>query len=173
LSARGGEEDGSQGEDWQRLCVAVASEVKAVGGRFLVAQFVQDLGLNASAPSRGARHELGVALVASHDHHGHNLPRAGGLVGNSHLDAEAFHGEPFAEAHPDHAGTAGRRLWDRRSTAPMVTGSAAPGRRFHVGARTQDANDRAFYNVSTGALLYDTDGSGAAEAIRFATLPGG
>jgi Ca2+-binding RTX toxin-like protein len=41
---------------------------------------------------------------------------------------------------------------------------------FHAGTKAHDASDRIVYNKKTGALLYDKDGTGAAEAIQFATL---
>ncbi len=41
---------------------------------------------------------------------------------------------------------------------------------FFIGAVAADANDRVIYNSDTGALLYDSDGNGAAAAVQFAAL---
>ncbi len=41
---------------------------------------------------------------------------------------------------------------------------------FHIGAAAADALDRTIYNNATGALSYDSDGTGAASATQFATL---
>ena len=44
---------------------------------------------------------------------------------------------------------------------------------FAIGAAAQDADDRIIYDPATGALLYDSDGTGAAAAVQFAILPAG
>jgi serralysin len=43
---------------------------------------------------------------------------------------------------------------------------------FKAGALATDADDRIIYNTTTGALLYDADGTGATAAVQFATLTG-
>jgi serralysin len=44
---------------------------------------------------------------------------------------------------------------------------------FHIGAQASDASDRIIYNFTTGALLYDADGTGAGTAIQFAKISTG
>jgi serralysin len=56
-------------------------------------------------------------------------------------------------------------------TAFAMGGLAAE--RFVVGAAAQDASDNIIYNNVTGALLYDSDGTGAVVAIQFAQLSAG
>ncbi len=45
-----------------------------------------------------------------------------------------------------------------------------PAAQFRVGTKALDANDHIIYNNTTGALLYDADGNGAAAAQQIATL---
>jgi Peptidase M10 serralysin C terminal/Matrixin len=42
---------------------------------------------------------------------------------------------------------------------------------FCIGPRAKDAKDRIIYDKATGALSYDSDGTGPADSIEFATLP--
>src|SRR5262249_21044811 len=41
---------------------------------------------------------------------------------------------------------------------------------FHVGAHAGDSNDYTVYNQQTGALFYDSNGSGSGHEVQFATL---
>ena len=54
----------------------------------------------------------------------------------------------------------------------LIPGGLTAGR-FVTGAAAQDADDRVIYNSGTGALLFDSDGSGAAAAVQFATVSAG
>ena len=54
-------------------------------------------------------------------------------------------------------------------TAAGAPGTLAAGA-FFIGASAAAADDRIIYNSGTGALLYDSDGNGAAAAVQFATL---
>jgi Ca2+-binding RTX toxin-like protein len=44
---------------------------------------------------------------------------------------------------------------------------------FRVGTAAADADDRIIYNSTTGALIYDSNGSGTNGAVQFATLASG
>jgi Ca2+-binding RTX toxin-like protein len=45
--------------------------------------------------------------------------------------------------------------------------------KFHVGTLATRASHRIVYNPTSGALLYDADGTGLISAVRFAILPQG
>jgi Ca2+-binding RTX toxin-like protein len=68
-------------------------------------------------------------------------------------------------------------LWDTIVIDDAIFGGLAGGglaeERFVIGAAAQDGDDRIIYNDATGALMYDSDGTGAAAAIRFAQLDPG
>jgi Ca2+-binding RTX toxin-like protein len=51
----------------------------------------------------------------------------------------------------------------------LAAGALAPAA-FVVGTAAADASDRIIYDPATGALLYDSDGTGAAAAVQFAVL---
>ena len=44
---------------------------------------------------------------------------------------------------------------------------------FHIGTEAQDASDHIIYNPETGALYYDADAAGGADAEQFAELTSG
>ena len=54
-------------------------------------------------------------------------------------------------------------------TALTTTGTLA-ATAFRTGAGAGDANDRIIYNDTSGALLYDADGTGPTAAIQFAKV---
>lgn len=70
--------------------------------------------------------------------------------------------QPSTEIHLDNA----------VFTVLTASGTLASGA-FHIGAAAHDDSDRIIYNQATSALIYDTDGNGAAAAIQFATLSTG
>ncbi len=57
-------------------------------------------------------------------------------------------------------------------TALTSTGQLSSGA-FWKGAAAHDSTDRIIYNASTGEVMYDPDGTGAAQATVFARLPTG
>jgi Ca2+-binding RTX toxin-like protein len=54
-------------------------------------------------------------------------------------------------------------------TALTTTGTLAIGQ-FIIGTKALDSNDFIIYNNTTGALLYDADGSGMGAAVQIATI---
>lgn len=54
-------------------------------------------------------------------------------------------------------------------TALTTTGTLSSAA-FHKGAAASDISDRIIYNPTTGAVLYDPDGTGSAAAVQIAQL---
>ena len=65
-------------------------------------------------------------------------------------------------------------IWLENSvfTALTTTGQLSSSA-FYSGAAAHDATDRIIYNSATGALTYDTDGTGAAAPVQFALVATG
>lgn len=55
----------------------------------------------------------------------------------------------------------------------LTAGAAITAAQFRLGTRAGDASDRFIYNRTTGALLFDSDGTGAIASIQFAQLSTG
>jgi serralysin len=58
-------------------------------------------------------------------------------------------------------------------SSSLTPDNSVAGSQFFVGSAAGDANHRIIYNNTTGAVLYDSDGTGDAPAIQFATLSAG
>ncbi|WP_311268944.1 M10 family metallopeptidase [Sphingobium sp. WCS2017Hpa-17] len=54
----------------------------------------------------------------------------------------------------------------------LALGTLVSGQ-FYVGSAAHDSTDRIIYNKTTGALLFDADGTGSIAAVQFATLTPG
>jgi serralysin len=54
-----------------------------------------------------------------------------------------------------------------------LTSGALAASAFKIGTAASTADQHILYDKATGALLYDVDGSGAAAAIKFATMAAG
>jgi len=55
----------------------------------------------------------------------------------------------------------------------LTPGTAITPDQFVIGSAAADASDRLIYNKTTGALLFDVDGTGAIKQEQFATLSSG
>jgi Ca2+-binding RTX toxin-like protein len=58
-------------------------------------------------------------------------------------------------------------------SSDLAVGNSVAGTQFVIGAAALDAGDRIIYNSATGAVYYDSDGTGAAPQIQFARLSAG
>jgi len=102
-----------------------------------------------------------------------------GGIGNDTLDggsgADGFHFETALDAATNVDTITGYRVADDTIFLDdVVFTGLAPGpltaAAFHTGSAAADADDRIIYDAATGALLYDSDGVGGADAVQFATL---
>jgi Ca2+-binding RTX toxin-like protein len=58
-------------------------------------------------------------------------------------------------------------------SSSLTPGSSVAGSQFVIGTAALDAGDRIIYNSATGAVFYDSDGTGPTAAIQFAQLSAG
>ena len=58
-------------------------------------------------------------------------------------------------------------------SSDLLANNSVAGSQFVIGATALDAGDRIIYNSATGAVYYDSDGTGAAAQIQFAELSPG
>jgi Ca2+-binding RTX toxin-like protein len=58
-------------------------------------------------------------------------------------------------------------------SSDLLANNSVAGSQFVIGTAALDAGDRIIYNSATGAVYYDSDGTGAAAQIQFATLSAG
>jgi Ca2+-binding RTX toxin-like protein len=65
------------------------------------------------------------------------------------------------------------QLDDDVFTSDLLANNSVAGSQFVIGAVALDANHRIIYNDTTGAVYYDSDGTGAAAQIQFAQLSTG
>ena len=65
------------------------------------------------------------------------------------------------------------QLDDDIFSSGLAPNNSVAGSQFVIGAAALDAGDRIIYNDVTGAVYYDSDGTGATAAIQFATLDTG
>ena len=65
------------------------------------------------------------------------------------------------------------RLDDDIFSSDLLANNSVAGSQFVIGAAALDAGDRIIYNSATGAVYYDSDGTGAAAQIQFAELSPG
>ena len=94
------------------------------------------------------------------------------LVGGLGADTFAFTTAPAAgnvDQILDFQAGVDRIALDDAIFAGLAPGALAAGA-FAVGTVAQEADDRILYDPATGALLFDADGVGGAEAVMFASL---
>ena len=157
---------------------------------------VENLRLTGTAPIRGTGNALDNTIVGNRGANilaggdgadtltgGNGNDRLSGGTGNDRLtggdgkDVFVFDTPPNSTTNVD-------RIFDFNSMDDKIalgsryfgsagaTGTLLPDA-FHIGSTAHDRSDRIIYNSTTGALMYDRDGTGAAAATQFAKLSPG
>ncbi|WP_202596434.1 right-handed parallel beta-helix repeat-containing protein [Mesorhizobium loti] len=94
------------------------------------------------------------------------------LTGNGGKDVFVFKaalGAGNVDKITDFSVSQDKILLDHTVFAGLQPG-ALSGQAFYAGAGAHDSTDRIIYDSSTGALYFDSDGSGGAHQVQFATL---
>jgi serralysin len=98
------------------------------------------------------------------------------LAGGSGSDIFVFNTTPSASTNIDTItdfNVAADTFWIDNAFLNVGANGALAAAAFRIGAAAADADDRVIYNASTGALIYDVNGSGAGGAIQIAKLTAG
>ncbi len=143
----------------------------------LAGQSIENLTLTGSADISGTGNGLNNTLLGNA---GNNVLNGGaggdtltGSLGADHFFFSNALGSTNVDSITDYSVASDTiRLEDSIFTAIGAPGTLAAGV-LRIGAAAADASDRIIYDPSTGALLYDADGSGAGAAVQFATLDDG
>jgi Ca2+-binding RTX toxin-like protein len=120
--------------------------------------------------------ELGQSIVGNSGSNG-----IAGLAGNDTLrgnlgnDSFVFNTAPGA-ANVDTIedfSVADDNIWLENAIFTGLVAGTLAASAFQTGTAAADALDRVIYNSGTGALLFDSDGTGANTAVQFATVSAG
>jgi Ca2+-binding RTX toxin-like protein len=137
-------------------------------------EFLETHDDNSSAPLDLTGSSSGNQIIANV---GNNILNGGGgndeLIGLGGQDVFLFNTELDVmfnvDTLPDF-NVADDTIWlDDAIFSAFANGPLADAR-FVIGTAAQDANDNIIYDIATGALFYDSDGTGAAAAMQFAEV---
>ncbi|EJM98155.1 calcium-binding protein [Phyllobacterium sp. YR531] len=152
----------------------VSSSVSfAAGG-----QYIENILLTGSASINATGNTLNNYLVGNN---GANIISGGVgndlLTGGAGRDAFVFNTAANSSTNRDTISdfsVADDTIWMENAIFTAL-GAAGPlaAAAFHIGTAAADASDRIIYNSTTGALIYDSNGTAAGGATQFATLSTG